>query len=354
MSLRALALLAACASCGGANRASRAEVSLHTGAYVDDDDVSVYNPSVRAKVPLSDRVTVSGGYGVDIISAASVDIVTSASRSREERHEANLGARVSLDPDTAIEVSTRGSIEPDYRSLGASLTYERQNQARDRTLRIEMRARYDEAGPGWVLQRPEALRALALNGQLVQVLDRRTLLTVGLQAEHLAGWQASVYRYVQVGEGWYPERTPEARTRANVAARVQRSLAPTVAVSGEYGAGLDTWGAHSHTVEATARWELNAHLMLDLRARLVRQEATDFYRGRYETVTAWRTRDRLLGAFTSVWPRLGARFAWPAWPAPRVWELGVSAGWMHQRFDDFPLLPVRNAATAEVWLTRAF
>ena len=54
----------------------------------------MWNPSLRARVPLSRRLTASAGYGLDVISAASVDVVSSASRVVEQRHEATAGLSV--------------------------------------------------------------------------------------------------------------------------------------------------------------------------------------------------------------------------------------------------------------------
>jgi hypothetical protein len=60
--------------------------------YTDSDAVTVFTPSASATVadPLS-GVSVSGGYLIDIVSAASVDIVSSASPNwHEVRQAANL------------------------------------------------------------------------------------------------------------------------------------------------------------------------------------------------------------------------------------------------------------------------
>ncbi len=343
------------AGCGRAPpRPPRGEVSLHAGYYADNDHVSVWNPSLRATVPLSRRVTARAGYGLDIISAASVDVVASASRSRESRHESSGGLQVALGPRTSVGLIGRDSREPDYRSAGFAATLDHETEARDRTLHIELRGRRDRVGPGWTLQTPAALSTAALAGSFTQVLDRRTLLRVGLQADALSGLQSSVYRYVPVGGRWFPERVPEDRVRGAVTVRVQRSLRPGLAASAEYGLTADTWGLVAHAAEFGLRWEPTPWALLDLRARVLRQSATHFYQGQYTTLTAWRTRDRLLGALATVWPQASMRFVWPAWPTPPVWEVGLRATWMHQQFDDYDPLRSRDAGTGEVWVTRWF
>lgn len=354
MQLRALLPLLAL-GCGRAPpRPARGEVSLHAGYYADNDRVSVWNPSVRARVPVSRRVSASAGYGVDIISAASVDVVSSASRSRETRHEANAGAQVALDERTSVGASARDSREPDYVSDGASLTLDHESPSRDRRLHVELRGRWDRVGPGWTLQTPADLYVGAVATSLTQVLDRRTLLRVGVQADVLSGMQSSVYRYVPVAGQWFPERVPEARVRGAATARVQRAIRPTLAASAEYGITADTWGLVAHAMEVGLRWEPAAWALVDLRARVLTQSPTRFYQGAYDRLTEYRTRDRLLGGMSTFWPQVAVRFNLPAWPAPPAWELGLRASWMHQRFDDYAPLRTRDAATGELWVTRYF
>lgn len=349
------ALLLLAVGCGRApSRPQRAELSLHAGYYADDDHVSVWNPSVRARVPLSRRVTASAGYGLDVISAASVDVVASASRSREQRHETTASAQVALSDRVTVGVSGRDSREPDYLSDGITATLDHETEARDRRLHVELRGRWDRVGPGWTLQQRADLYAGSLAGSVTQVLDRLTLLRVGVQADALSGLQSSVYRYVPVDGQWYPERVPEGRVRGGATVRVQRSLRPTLAATAEYGITADTWGLVAHAAEVGLRWEPAPWALIDLRARVLRQGAASFYQGAYPTLTEYRTRDRLLGGMSTLWPQATVRFAWPAWPAPPDWELGLRGTWMRQQFDDYAPLRTRDAGTGEVWITRWF
>jgi len=299
-------------------------------------------------------VTASAGYGLDIISAASVDVVASASRSREQRHETTLGAQVALSERVSVGVSGRDSREPDYLSDGLTATLDHETEARDRRLHVELRGRWDRVGPGWTLQERADLYAGTLSASVTQVLDRYTLLRVGLQADVLSGLQSSVYRYVPIGGQWFPERVPSERVRGAATARIQRSIRPTLAATAEYGLTADTWGLVAHAAEVGLRWEPAPWALIDLRARVLRQSATDFYQGTYGSLSEYRTRDRLLGGLSTLWPQASVRFAWPAWPAPPTWEVGLRAAWIHQRFDDYLPLRTRNAGTGEVWVTRFF
>ncbi len=332
----------------------RAEVTLHGGHYGDNDHVSVWSPSVRARVPVGRRVTVSASYGVDIVSAASVDIVASASRMNEVRHDTTAGAQVAVDDRTTVGVSGRDSRESDYLSDGVTLTVDRENAARTRTLHVEARGRWDRVGPGWVLQDRADLGVGTLAASLTQVLDRLTVLRFALQADVLSGYQASAYRYVPVGGQWFTEQVPELRVRGSGSARIQRSLRRNVSLLAEYGLSGDSWGLVAHSGEVGLRWEPAPWAMFDVRARVMAQNGASFYQGTYASLTEYRTRDRMLGPMEAFWPTASFRFDWPAWPAPPSWEVGVRGGWLHQQFEDFVPLRSRDAGTGEVWITRWF
>ena len=299
---------------------SRAEVTLHGGFYGDNDHVSVWSPSLRARVPIGRRVTVAAGYGVDIVSAASVDIVASASRMSEMRHETNASVQVALDPHTKIAASGRDSREPDYLSDGATLTLDRENDNRDRTVHLEVRGRWDRVGPGWILQDRAELGVGTVAASVTQVIQRLTVLRFALQADVLSGYQASVYRYVPIGGQWFPENVPQQRVRGAGSARVLHSLRRNVAVLAEYGLTADSWGVMAHAGEIGVRWEPAPWAMLDVRARVIAQRGADFYQGRYASPSEYRTRDRLLGPMQTFWPTAAVRFNWPAWPASPDWE----------------------------------
>ncbi|MFO0556411.1 MAG: DUF3570 domain-containing protein [Polyangiales bacterium] len=335
-------------------QANRAELSLHAGGYADNDHVYVANPSVRARVAIGPRVVATGSYGVDIISAASVDVVASASRSTEQRHEANLGASVAIDARTSIACGVRGSREPDYQSNALSFSFDRETTARDLALHVEVRGRYDRVGPGWTLTDAAPLWAASASASVTRVLDRRSILRLAAQGEVLVGLQSSVYRYVPVGGVFYVERVPSRRARGAVEARWQRSILSNLAVSAELGISVDSWALVAPSVDVALRWEPSAWALLELSARAMTQNGAFFYDGTYLAHTEWRTRDRALGPMHTFWPTITARFFAPAWPAPNDWELGVRAGWMHQAFDDYVPLRTRDAAVAELWLTRLF
>lgn len=333
---------------------TRGEVSLHAGYYADRDHVEVWSPSLRARVPLTDRVTASAGYGLDVVSAASVDVVASASRFLERRFEATAGLAVAVDPHNSVQATFRDSRESDYISDGATVSVDHASDRRDRLVHLELRGRHDLAGPGFVLRTAAPLTVGSAAASLTQILDPFTVLRVAVSADVLYGYQSSVYRFVSIGEGAFAERVPEMRVRPAILARLQRSVERTVAVYVEYAGSADNWGVVANSCDLGFRWQLTPWLLLDARNRFGAQTAAFFYQGSYDQLTAYRTRDRLLGGLIAWWPRASLQVNIPAWPATDDWEFGLAGGYLSQRFFDFAPMTQREALLLEAWLTRRF
>src|SRR5687767_4872662 len=94
------------------------ETKNELGVYVDTDAVSVITPALEAS--LKDALagwSLGGSYLADIVSAASVDIVSTASpRWTEVRHAGSLSGALDIGHSTT-RVSAAASSEPDYLSL---------------------------------------------------------------------------------------------------------------------------------------------------------------------------------------------------------------------------------------------
>src|ERR1700728_2988423 len=98
------------------------QASLETAQYADTDHVFVTTPSLTGRVAKPTAGwSVNGSYLVDVVSAASVDIVSTASRRWEEVRQAGT-VEAAYKPGT-FGVSANGaiSVEPDYVSWAAGL-----------------------------------------------------------------------------------------------------------------------------------------------------------------------------------------------------------------------------------------
>jgi hypothetical protein len=102
-------------------------VSIEASGYHDTDHVDVVTPTIAGAI--SDPVagwSIEGSYLVDAVSAASVDIVSSATPHWTERRHVGAGTFRYKPHDVGIEVGGGVSREPDYLALaaGGALTWD--------------------------------------------------------------------------------------------------------------------------------------------------------------------------------------------------------------------------------------
>src|SRR5690349_9147424 len=73
-------------------RADYASLDLRSGVYQDSDRTFVSTSTVAARGTIADRVTLEARYLIDVVTSASVDVVTAATSAfHENRHEAAGG-----------------------------------------------------------------------------------------------------------------------------------------------------------------------------------------------------------------------------------------------------------------------
>lgn len=170
-----------------------------TSAYTDTDNVSVLTPSVALDLhdPLAGWAA-SATYLVDVVSAASVDIVSTASgRWQEVRHAATL--RGAYKPyDIGGSVSGAISSEPDYLSLtgGGGVTLDLAKKtvmpALDYSFSHDVAGRTGTPFSVYSLE----LDRHTLSAHVELLLDRETVINVSTDAVLEIGHQEKPYRYV--------------------------------------------------------------------------------------------------------------------------------------------------------------
>src|SRR5690606_19591657 len=112
-----LVALPAVAAGQAGERAPSGEANLRL--YADDDHVTVITPGASATTAPNDALTVDVDVAVDVVSAASVDVITQASPTRVEevRVEGAVGARWATTRTTALDAGVVASHESDYDSV---------------------------------------------------------------------------------------------------------------------------------------------------------------------------------------------------------------------------------------------
>jgi hypothetical protein len=307
-------------------------LSGHIGSdiagYADTDHVFVLTPAISGRVenPTAGW-SVDASYLVDVVSAASVDIVSTASRNYTEVRQAGTLAGTYKPRDLGGSVNAAISREPDYLSLSGGGSVTQDLRDKNVTLFLGYNHSSDIAGrtdtPFSVFSRK--LDTEGAKGGLTFVLDRRTIASVIADAIFETGDSSKPYRYVplfapgtSVPDGASVtavnslrvaerplEQLPLSRQRYAGSFRLAHRLRQKSTLRLDERLYVDSWALLATTTDLRflqdlgQRWEVGPH------ARFHAQNEVSFWQRAYTlgpnfAIPALRTGDRELG------PLLGA------------------------------------------------
>lgn len=322
--------------------------------YGDTDAVNVLSPGLEASVqdPLSGW-TVGGSYMVDIVSAASVDIVSTASPHWNEVRQAGTVNGKYQPGKVGYSISGAVSDEPDYRSLsgGGSLSLDLADK--NVVPLIGYSFAQDVAGrhgtPFSVYS--HVMDQHTVNLELELVLNPSTLVTFVGNAIFERGDQAKPYRYVplfapnvapniqpgapgdEVNQlrlpGRVAERLPLSRNRYALSARLAQRLSSTTFIIDER-LYADDWGVKASTTDLRYVIDLSNRFAFWPHLRFHIQSGATFWKlayvgdigpGGLTNVPAYRAGNRELSPLLEA--DYGGGLRWNIGSAldPRAWSL---------------------------------
>jgi hypothetical protein len=346
-------------------------------SYADTDHVFVETPSIAGAVsnPLTGW-SVDGSYLVDVVSAASVDIVSTASRRWEEVRQAGTLDAAYKPNDFGVSVASALSVEPDYVSwmVGGSLT--RDLLQKNLTLLLGYFHTNDTAGrtgtPFSVFS--EQLDSEAFKAGATMVVNRTTTLAFIVDSIFENGNQAKPYRYIplfapgtsvplgasidlvnSIRESARPlERLPLSRQRYALSARLAHRFHRSTLRLDEriYG---DSWLLLATTTDARYLFDLGPRVETGPHARLHVQNGVDFWERAYTLEPGfndpeYRTGDRELGPLVNVTGGWSMKIGLGSRPNPTSWILGFDANFTSTRFLDDLYVTQRASALVGVSL----
>ena len=336
--------------------ADHAEALLHV---YDGGGTRAIGPAVLVRKSLKDTVSLSGTLYVDMVSNASIDVVTAASPYKERRTAVDLGLDYAY-RDALLTLGLASSSEPDYRARALSVDVAQDFFGAMSTLKLGFTRGADDVGKTGVAGVIDQATHWQYRLGLTQVLSPRWLASVNVEALADNGLLGSPYRVARVFGAAVPERVP--RTRSARAVRLStRGDVDRLGgvVKADYRWYSDTWGLRAHTLELGHARQLKPGWTAEASLRLHRQSAALFYSDDAASETRYVSRNRQLGAFTS-WG-LGARTAWelPRASSDRRMALNLSYEFKRYAYSNFTDLRTgqryaQNAHILQVHLSSDF
>jgi len=324
-------VLAAASADGADLPEDRADAMYH---LYDGGGVTASGPAVLIRKSLFDAVSLSGSYYMDIVSNASIDVVTTASPYHETRKEGALGLDY-VYHDSQISLSGTTSDEPDYTARSASLNLSEDVFGGMTTVSLGYTRGWDTVGkhgsPSFSAQANHWQYRLGVT----QVLTPRWLMSLNLESISDDGYLGSPYRAARVFGALIPERDPSTRTSHAAAVRLKGDIGWHSAVRVDYRYFWDTWDIRAHTADLGISRYFGDRWLVDAGFRYYKQSHALFYGNNFTSEMTYMSRNRQLGTYTDLGPELRATYT--AVRVPGRYEVKVDAAyqWLRFRYSDF-------------------
>jgi hypothetical protein len=320
--------------------------------YANDDGLLVLHPAAGASGEVAEGWRVNANYEADIISAATVDIRTSASpRGYEEtRHGVGMSLERALSSTARWTTGYVVSRSPDYLANTAMAGMEVEDAERRHTFAVNAAMAMDKVGRVGDVDWTGTLWTAGATLSWSMVLSPRSVLDLAVSGELRRGYQESPYRFVpilepdaSISQVAVPESVPDVRRRFAARTELRYALAKNVFTRVSWRVHTDDWGIVGQTLKAAGSIELSDRWLLGVDGRFYAQRGASFYQGVYRTLPdlpQWRTRDRQLAPGWYVAGGCRARWTFARW-WEGSWYLHVRTEVIHTRYIDTPLLPRR-------------
>jgi Protein of unknown function (DUF3570) len=282
----------------------RADVLYHS---YDGGGVDITGPSILVLKKLGQNVALRGNYYVDMVSSASIDVVTSgASKYKEKRTEETVGVDY-LHGNSTLRGSYTYSKENDYTANTASFGISVDMFGDLTTVTLGYSRGWDtvekEGDPSF----SKSVDRQNYRVDLSQVITKNLLMELGYEAITDEGFLNNPYRSVvyvdpdsPAGYSFQPEVYPHTHTSNAASLRALYFLPYRASVNGEFRYYNDSWGVSGYNIGGGYTHPLG-DWTFDLRYRYYTQSAADFYSDLfpYENAQNYLARDKELSNFTS-------------------------------------------------------
>lgn len=290
-------------------------------------------PALLVRKRLGENLSLSGTYYVDLVSSASIDVVTSASKYKETRQEFNLGANYIV-RDATLALGLSKSKEPDYVANSTSIDLSQEVWGGMTTIALGYTRAVDDVGA-----RDRGFFDYAKHWKYrlgaTQILSPTWLASVNLEVSSDAGYLGSPYRVARLFGAYVPEQAPRTRTGRALNFRAIGEISPGSSIRGEFRHFWDTWEVKSNTFEVGYARYFGEEYLADAYARIYSQKRALFYSDNATATTTYISRNRQLSTFNSL--ALGAKLSRTLGKTAGGYEIKVNGAYelIRFKFKDF-------------------
>ena len=333
----------------------RGDVMYH---LYDGGGVKASGPALLLRKKVSDNLSLTGTYYVDMVSNASIDVVTTASPYKETRNEYSLGLDYAV-RDTLITLTAASSKEPDYVANRINLDMAQDVFGGMTTVSLGFTRGSDEVGKHGTAGYFDTAQHWQYRLGLTQILSPTWLASMNLEAISDNGYLGSPYRIAYVFGAAVPENVPRTRTSRAVKFRAVGAVAERTAVRAEYRYFWDTWAIKASTLEFGASRYFGDSWLADAWVRYYTQQGALFYSDNATVQTQYITRNRQLSTFTTT--SVGTKVAYTLKQVPGRYEIKLNGSYEFLQFKYSDFTDIRtgtpyssSASLVQLFVTATF
>jgi hypothetical protein len=311
----------------------------------DGGGVQVDGPSILVRKNVGPSVSVAANYYVDMVSSASIDVVTQGSKYSEERKEASLSGKYLIDRST-ISLGYVGSKENDYDAktfsfgidqsffgdlttlgLGVSFGDDVVGQNTDPTFSRDLQRRKYSFNASQIVTKNllASLSFDSVNDQCLDLTEEQTCLN--------NPYRSVRYMTESGGYSYQAELYPHTRNSDALGIRAIYYLPYRASIRAEARQFSDSWGIDADNFELRYLHPYREQWLFEVKYRIYSQTGADFYADLfpYKDAQNYLARDKELSPFSSNTFGLGVTYKIPAGLIP--WFDKSTANFYWDRFD---------------------
>jgi hypothetical protein len=295
----------------------RADVMYHR---YDGGGLTVDGPALLVRKTFAEHYAVTAGYQLDMISNASVDVVTTASPYSEDRHQFDLGFEY-LTGKVSYGIGFSHSSEDDYQSNTARFSVGQDLFGDLTRLSFAFALGWDDVSRNGVPSFSGEIDRRVYSIDVSQILSQRLVAGMTWDLVTEEGFLSNPYGSVRYrnraeprGYSLQAEVAPRTRTGSAVALRARYQFPYRFALHGEYRFYADDWDIRSHTLELGYTHGISENLLFDAHYRFHTQDGADFYADLFprRDYQEFMSRDRSLSSMTTQTIGVGLSYEFSA------------------------------------------
>jgi len=344
LTLTAFLLAVSAGAFAGVLPEDRADVLYH---LYDGGGVTIDGPSVLVRKKAGKSLSFVGNYYVDMVSSASIDVITQASPYKEEREQWSLGMDY-LRGNTTMRVNYTSSVESDYDAETVSFSVSQDMFGDLTTLTLGYALGNDLVGRSDDPLFERTLDKQIYSVGLTQILTKNMISTLNFETITEEGMLNNPYRSVRyadlgnaLGYSYEPELYPNTRTSNALGIRARYFLPYRAAIEAEYRFYTDTWDIEGHTgaLSYIHPW---GDFTFTGKFRYHNQTGAHFYNDLFPRAQAtnFRGRDKEISPLTSYTFKLKAAYEFLSddgddWGFLKKGTVTASIDLLHVDYDEF-------------------